>query len=267
MKELSLQEIKQIEFALLKKFDVFCKENGIRYFLSNGTLLGAVKYKGFIPWDDDIDVFVPREDYEKLLSLFQDDGTYRLFAFEKDRHYRFPFAKLCDMSTRKEEENTDNGVILGVDIDIFPLDAWSSDLHCAQREVKMINRKMFFLGLTKLRRADSQNPLKRAVKRATMLFLRMMGSRCFIRSIIRKSTKYAQKDSSYLGCKSWCIYGEREIIPAEVFAETVYIEFEGAIFSAPIGYDTYLRSLYGDYEKDPPAEKQRSHHRYRAYRF
>ena len=83
MKELSLQEIKQIELQILKRLKFFCDENNIRYFLCNGTLLGAIKYEGFIPWDDDIDVFVPRKDYDRLIRSFEDDNKYHLFAFEK----------------------------------------------------------------------------------------------------------------------------------------------------------------------------------------
>lgn len=90
MKELTLQELKEIEFDMLKMFDAFCKENNIRYFLAYGTLLGAIRYKKFIPWDDDVDVLVPREDYDRLLHLFQDNEKYRLYAFEKNENYLFP---------------------------------------------------------------------------------------------------------------------------------------------------------------------------------
>ena len=266
MRQLSLQEIKQIELDLLKKFDSFCKENHIRYFLSNGTLLGAIKYKGFIPWDDDIDVFVPREDYNKILAIFKDDDKYKLFAFERDCKYRFPFAKLCDLNTKKEEQNTDNGVILGVDIDIFPLDAWSDDLNKAKREVKIINKKMHLLGLTKLVKPDSANPIKRMIKRAVMIALKVLGSKFFVRSIIDISQKNNGSESSYLGCKSWCIYGEREILPAEVFSDIIDVEFEGLKFPAPEGYDMYLTSLYGNYRLDPPKEKQKTHHLFKAYK-
>ena len=88
MKELTLNEIKAIELELLCVFDSFCKHNNINYFLSNGTLLGAVKYKGFIRWDDDIDVLVPREDYERLITLFEDDDRYKLFTYERNQKYR-----------------------------------------------------------------------------------------------------------------------------------------------------------------------------------
>ena len=266
MKQLSLREIKQIEFDLLKRFVSFCREHDIKYFLSNGTLLGAVKYHGFIPWDDDVDVLVPRADYDKLVAAFRDDERYKLCSAERNPTYGFPFAKLCDMTTRKEELNIDNGMTLGVDIDIFPLDFWDDDLSRARREVKQIHRNMFLLNLAKLARADSAHPIKRLVKWIPMFFCKLLGKRYFIRRINRLCNQPKQMGSRYVGCKSWCIYGERELIPAEVFSESVEVEFEGEHFCAPIGYDHYLRRLYGDYECDPPPEKQQTHHRYTAYR-
>lgn len=265
MEQLSLQEIKRIEFELLEFFDSFCKDNNIKYFLSNGTLLGAVKYKGFIPWDDDVDVLVPREDYDKLLSLFEDSEKYCLYAFERNSKFRFPFAKLCDISTRKQEHNINNGVPLGIDIDIFPLDLWNSDADKAKKEAKRISKSMFCLGLTKLYRPDSINPIKRAIKGVAIILFKMLGSKYFIRRIIKQSRKCDQADTQYLGCKSWCIYGAREIVPADVFSGVIEVEFENKKFPAPIGYDTYLRSLYGDYEKDPPIDKQKTHHKFNAY--
>ena len=145
MKELTLQELKEIEFDMLKMFDAFCKENNIRYFLAYGTLLGAIRYKKFIPWDDDVDVLVPREDYDRLLHLFQDNEKYRLYAFEKNENYLFPFAKICDLETRKDEFGYESSIELGVDIDVFPLDAWDDDFEKAKKEAKYIKRNMGYL--------------------------------------------------------------------------------------------------------------------------
>ena len=75
-----------------------------------------------------------------------------------------------------------------------------------------------------------------------------------------------EKGSRYLGCKVWCVYGEKEIVPSDVFSETVEVEFEGKIFPAPRGYDLYLKRLYGEYTLDPPKEKQKTHHSFKAYR-
>ena len=266
MKELSLQELKEIEFNLLKVFDAFCKENNIRYFLAYGTLLGAIRYKKFIPWDDDVDLLIPREDYDRMITLFKDDERYRLFAFEKDQNYLFPFAKLCDMTTRKDEFGYECKVELGVDIDLFPLDAWDDDLEKAKKEAKKIKTLMFYLGLSKLKKSDSAHPLKRAVKAALMIWCKMLGGKHFIREIQKETCKEGQKGNAYVGAKSWCVYGAKGIIPAEAFAEAVDIEFEGEMFPAPVGYDTYLTCLYGDYLPEPPKEKQKTHHSFKAYR-
>lgn len=266
MKELSLQELKRIELDILKVFHSFCQENDIRYYLSHGTLLGAIRYKGFIPWDDDVDVLVPREDYERLLSSFQDGERYRLFAYEKDPQYSYPFAKLCDMTTRKEENDVINSIGLGVDIDIFPLDWWDGDLEEARQEAKRINKYMFRLGLTKLSRPDSLHPVKRFIKGIVMFFYKLRGSGHYIRKITGECVKEGQKGSAYLGCKAWCVYGERGIIPAEAFGEPVDVAFEGEMFPAPKDWDTYLTCLYGDYLPEPPKEKQKTHHRFKAYR-
>lgn len=266
MKELTLQELKEIEFALLKKFQAFCEENNIKYYFSHGTLLGAIRYKHFIPWDDDVDLLIPRADYDRLISLYQDDERYRLFAFEKDPKFRYPFAKFCDMTTRKVENGYDNGVELGVDIDIFPLDAWDDDLAKAKKEARYIAKNMSRLGFTKLKKPDSRNPIKRFVKGIVMAWCKMFGSAYYIRKILAASHKEGQTGKNYVGCKAWCVYGAKGIIPAEAFAETVYVEFEGEMFPAPKGYDTYLTCLYGDYLPEPPKEKQKTHHVFKAYR-
>ena len=266
MKELTLQELKDIELNLLKRFHSFCTENNIRYFLSHGTLLGAVRYQKFIPWDDDVDLLVPREDYDKLVATFEDCEQYRLFSVERNEKYRFPFAKFCDMTTRKEEFNTENGVELGVDIDIFPLDHWDDDLSRAKQEAKQIQKYMSCLNLCKIKSATAPNAFKRIYQFFRMVHARLFGSKFFLDKIAKASCKAHQTGSRYVGAKSWCVYGERGIIPAEAFREAVDVEFEGEHFPAPIGYDVYLRCLYGDYLPEPPKEKQKTHHLFTAYR-
>lgn len=265
MKELSLPELKDIELGILKMFDAFCKENNIKYFLAYGTLLGAVRYKKFIPWDDDVDVLVPREDYERVIKLFQDTDQYKLFAFEKNELYLYPFAKLCDMTTKKVELGYNNGVELGVDIDIFPLDAFDDELEKAKKEANAMRKEMAHLALSKLMIPASKNPVKLLGKCAFMFFHKMIGSKHYIRKMIKEGSKKELTGSVYVGGKVWCVYGAKGVIPAEVFADTVDIEFEGQMFPAPIGWDTYLTCLYGDYLPEPPKEKQKTHHGFKAY--
>lgn len=266
MKELSLQEIKQHELEILKFFHSFCVKNNIRYFISHGTLLGAIRYKGFIPWDDDLDVLVPREDYDRLLTVFKDTERYRLRAYEKNRDYAFPYAKLCDMSTRKIEGGYASRVELGLDIDVFPLDHWDDNLEKAKQESKIQKRYMFRLGLTKLQKPDSINPVKRFIKGIAMAVFKLRGSAYYVEKIIRGANKPEQYGSRYVGGKAWNVYGQRDILPAEVFAEAIELEFEGEKFFAPVGYDAFLTSLYGDYLPEPPVEKRKTHHSFKAYK-
>ena len=108
--------------------------------------------------------------------------------------------------------------------------------------------------------------IKRIYQLGKSLYAKIFGSRYYIRKIWNESCKEHQKDSRYVGAKSWCVYGERGIIPAEAFREAIEVEFEGERFPAPVGYDTYLRCLYGDYLPEPPKEKQKTHHLFTAYR-
>lgn len=265
MNKMSLPQIRQTELEILKFFRDFCEENNISYCLSNGTLLGAVKYRGFIPWDDDVDVLVPRRDYDRLITIFQDTERYHLYARERERKYRFPFAKLCDMTTRKVERNVENGIPLGLDIDIFPLDAWPDRRDAAEKRAERIYRNIRRLMFLKCQKADSANPVKRGLKDCALKLL----SPCvpMILDNIRRLALSGPAVScpAFVGDAVWCIYRRREIIPAEVFRHFVPVEFEGEVFMAPAGYDDYLKSLYGDYHEDPPADQQKTHHLFDAY--
>lgn len=267
MTELSLNEVKEIAFQILIHFKSFCEKNDIRYFLSNGTLLGAIKYRQFIPWDDDIDVFVVREDYEKLIRLYDDSKEYCLFARERNGDFCYPFAKLCDMRTRKKEVNINNRVELGVDIDIFPLDVFPNDISQAKKQVNEINSIIEQLNFAKLKFNSGKNIFCTVIKNVIILFNKIITAEKHLNKIERiVSCGDDNAEMVFCGCLVWPIYGEREIIPAEVFSDTIEVEFEGEKFPAPIGYDIYLRSLYGDYEQDPPLEKQKTHHLFKAYR-
>lgn len=264
--KLELNEIKEIEIGILKHFKSFCEQEGLQYFLSNGTLLGAVKYGGFIPWDDDIDVMMPREDYDRFISIYEDTDKYRLFSPERNDRYKFPFAKLCDTGTVKEEFNIDNGTELGLEIDIFPLDNWENGLEQARGQASQIHKCIGELMFLKHKKSYSSNFIKRIGKAAVLAVTRSKWKDKVDEITAIASSGRDCHDPQFKGCVIWCVYGEKEIIPAEVFEKTVSVTFEGMKCPAPAGYDIYLRSLYGDYRMDPPADKQKTHHNFTAWK-
>ena len=125
--KLSLKEIQKIELDILLYLDKVCRENDIKYYLSSGTLLGAIKYQGFIPWDEDIDVIFLREDYNKLIKCFENEtGRYKLLSIYNSKDYYYPFAKLVDTKTTLIE-NSKPINDMGVYIDIVPMDGYLDD--------------------------------------------------------------------------------------------------------------------------------------------
>ena len=267
MKELDLNEIKKTEIDLLKRLKVYCEENNLKYYLSNGTLLGAVKYKGFIPWDDDIDVIMPRADYEYFVKTFPSDEAVKLLHEKTCKNYIFPFAKLSDTSTTIENQTALKGYEYGVHIDIFPLDFWNSNINKAKEDAVVINKICQELCFSISRFCKGRSLICTCVKNLIIAYTRIWGWQHYHRKLRDAiEERKGKDDDACCGCLVWPVYGIREIFPREVFSESDSVEFEGMAYPAPIGYDAYLRSLYGDYEKDPPLEKQRSHHRFRAYK-
>ena len=271
MKNLSIEELRKIQIEILNFFDSFCRDNNLRYFLSNGTLLGAVKYKGFIPWDDDIDVCMPRADYEHFLNLFamksKQGDYYKLYSLNNEKQYYFPFAKLVDDRTILIEQNVDNGVILGVNIDIFPLDAFGN----TQEEVTKLYNKMqklrHDLNFSKLINYTG-GKIKRLAKRIVAFRYKIVagnGAAHYSKKINRLAQKKNNEDCLLEGNVVWGFYPNGEAHEKSVFKEAIEVYFEGRKYFAPIGYDVFLRRLYGDYWQDPPKEKQVTHHSYIAY--
>ncbi len=266
---LDVKQIQKIQIEILRHFAAFCRENNIEFYLSNGTLLGAVKYKGFIPWDDDIDVLVPRKDYDRLLEIYHDSKRYVLFTCERVSGFNYPFAKLCDITTVKEEFNINNGTQLGLEIDVFPLDCWAPDKKSACEQAEKIRGLMQTLGYIKTIKFvpnEDRSWFGKLARKIAHPFFRLIGTNYYCEKIRKEALRYNdQSNPEYMGSVLWPAYDVKEVVPADVFSDSVDVVFEGEKYPAPIGYDTYLRCLYGDYRQDPPAEKQKTHHNFIAY--
>ena len=263
-----IKEVQGVLNGLLRHFAEVCERNGLRYYLSNGTLLGAVKYQGFIPWDDDVDVLMPREDYNKLIQLEEiNTAAYRLRATETCATWKIPFAKLSDERTVCKETTADFGCELGICMDIFPLDNWSGNHKTAVREATWGGLLRRFVSASIEETFYSpRRGWRRVILYGNWCFSRLCGVTFFRKRIDRMTQKHAASPTGNVGCIAWAAYGRREVIPTGEFAETVQVTFEGRQYPAAGGYDAYLRRMYGDYEQDPPMDRQKTHHAFAIYR-
>lgn len=267
MKEssINLNNLKQIQLEVMDYFHSWCNDNDITYFITAGTLIGALRHKGFIPWDDDIDVVMLRKDYDTLVASFPRTGKYRLFSEEVDSACIYPYAKIYDSDTVMIEGNELDHPNIGINIDIFPLENATDDYHDAVNLKESIRFLDSVLGVKLL---DKTN--RGFVKNVTVAVLRFISNffpyPYLIKRIIQKSKKYIDNNQSRFIVNA-VIYakGEREILEREWFKETIELEFEGRKYLAPIGADQYMRRLFGDYMQLPPEEKRVSHHRFKAY--
>lgn len=265
MVEVTADELKQIEINLLKSLDNFCRVNGIKYFIHGGTLLGAVRHKGFIPWDDDIDISMPREDYDKFISISNKiDCNFEFRCFEKSKSYIYAFGKAYDKDTVLIE-NGRSGNHLGVYIDIFPLDMLPDNLQKAKKYVKKCHFLTWFQMIATEEQFKKAKTKKTTfVKKVIRPFVRLFGYRYWVNRLIKKSKKYYGIESKYISNivspnyinvyeKSW-------------FEETVRLPFENIEVNAPVGYKELLTTMYGDYMQLPPEEKRVTHHDFIVYR-
>lgn len=249
-----MQELKKIETDILRSFIGVCQKLGVKYYVLGGTLLGAVRHKGFIPWDDDIDVGMPREDYEKLLKFGQDllpEGLF-LQTFRTDPEYPANFAKIRRSNTTFVEYSIkDRKINHGVYIDIFPLDFYPNK-----------NRRLFEARklLLTLRITDTFTPSKMKFKtKALRIVSRILYPSVKIAVEKREKLFSSVKPSDMIAnyCGAW---GKKEIVPKHWYGDGAELDFEGIKVSAPALCHEWLTQVYGDYMLLPPPEKRTPHH-------
>ncbi|MBQ8907584.1 MAG: LicD family protein [Clostridia bacterium] len=263
-REATVEEVKAIQLNILKCVKEFCTENNIRFFLMYGTLLGAVRHKGYIPWDDDVDICMLKEDYKKFTQLFNaSQERYRVYSREIDKTFPYYFAKIVDTDTRLSEFIDGKSVDLGINVDLFLLDTIPSDLKKRSdmfKKVKKIKKKMSFTTIDTTRKRVWYKQLY--IKIMRLLLRKKRAEYCW--DIQRTVEKYQEPfdDSLY---EMMSPYGLKSILALEWFSNTCELEFEGALFPAPTDYKAILQALYGDYMIQPPKEKQITHHIYKAY--
>ncbi|ULQ60047.1 LicD family protein [Brucepastera parasyntrophica] len=254
-----MNEIQSAELDILKSLCVLLDKHNLRYYLFFGTLLGAVRHKGFIPWDDDVDIAMPREDYEKFIALPDEEfhSPFKLHEIQKTEHYYTPFAKYIDSSIqiRLDEEQRRKGEHKYLWVDIFPLDG----LPDSPLRTKLLKQKAVFLKrLFKLSTSDPEykrSPLKNMVIK---IIAKLFPYKKVYRMLHKTITRYAFYNSKKAASISE-INASFYIYPSEAFGTGKQILFEDAMFNAPVDSDTCLRVLYGDYMQVPPENERDTH--------
>lgn len=262
----SICDIQKIEYNILCEFKRFCNQYGIKYNLVGGTLLGAIRHGGFIPWDDDIDVGVLRKDYDFLIKLLEEDpsmGTNNLLAHIPGKaNYNFPFIKIVNIDTLAFECDGNKGEVW---IDVFPMD-FLCDLKEDRRAVYItLNKFRYRLAMSKQDWKHYYNDHHKFIflQFGRWIWLHLLGPQYYIRKITDKKY-YGVQGKEYVGDLVWQMHPEKDKYSLEDFCEQIEVKFENELFTIPAEYDRILTNFYGDYMTPPPLN-ERSGHIIKAY--
>ena len=257
MEELTLSQLQQMELKILKDIHSFCVKENITYSLYGGTAIGAVRHKGFIPWDDDIDIVMPRADYVQFCKNYKSDH-YVLTDRLIDNQTMLPFARVCDYKETVFETvgPSWHTMPLGVWVDIFPADGMcASDERLYERCKRL--RKLAIVACVCSLPFNRLKGLKYNIKLLAKKIVFSNGKRAGLicDKLIKISQKYPFQNADYWAVLC-CPYPRITYHPKATFSSVKLIEFEGNSFYILVGYDEMLKNVYGDYFKLPPIEQR-----------
>jgi len=272
MKEqLTMQQTQAIALEILHTVAGICEAQKLRYALIYGTLIGAVRHHGFIPWDDDVDIMMPRPDYDKLLAYLDIhiDEYPNLKVFNRDTCPAYPYmiTRISDDRYVIEMEN-EKPYGMGVFIDIYPYDGLGTTKEeCIRYGLKGDRLSSLCYQATRDHFAmeTTTSPLRKLLKFPVYLAAKLCGKDFFQKKLEKLARVKDYETSSHVGCVVWLSWGEKDIFPRQWFEETILMPFEHYEFRVPKCYDQVLRHEYGDYMQLPPEEDRIGHHFYKAY--
>lgn len=253
---LSELQMKLLETMML--FHCFCEENNIEYYLIGGSLLGAIRHEGFIPWDDDMDIAIPRKDYERMLLLREKmpSGLMLLQHGFGKKTGTFAYTKVSNTSTTLIE-NVNEYRVQGVYIDIFPLDGAGNSKFVSKLRYFHAKFLIYLLWYN-----GSEKPKKNLLKKFFKGFTNFFNNRNLYKTIANSLKKREYKNVKYSG-NFMGAYGFTEIIPTKYYGKPTMYQFENQLFYGPEYAAEFLSEIYGDnFMEMPPREKRKSHHDY-----
>ena len=261
MKDL-LGKIHAINFKMLSELDRICRKHGIRYFLDSGTLLGAVRHKSFIPWDDDVDIAFLREDYNKFISVVNDElgDEYELvmpYDYPNDAFYDFIpklTYKASRISTDNELTQYYGGKANRISVDLFVIDNAGLGLLQALCILKLKLQYGYAMG----HRKDICLFDYPSYMRFFIIMLSKIGKKHTMKSIYEKYERIASsnKASKFIFFSNYTFFYMTKRIAKHVYSDVIELEIDGKLFYAPKDYDTYLKEVYNDYMQLPPEDKR-----------
>lgn len=261
MKKIELKEQKKIMIELLEYFDKVCRENDIKYSLIGGSLIGAIRHKGIIPWDDDIDVILSKSEYLKLIQILENmnDSRYKLLTINNCRGYNFPFPKLVDKRTFVVEPKLLNQIKeYGIFIDIFSYSNTSNSEKIRIKDFKKIKLLNSMMSRTKLDFKD--DGFKQNFLRLNKNILsKIIGYRNIIKFLNIIYNKYNNVDTDYV-VSNWPVYNiNKEVQKSKNIIEYTDVEFENMKIMIFKNYDEILRTTFGNYMQLPPENQRKAH--------
>ena len=269
-KQLSTQEIRISCLDMLEEIHRISKLLGLRYFLGWGTLLGAVRHKGFIPWDDDIDICMLRKEYEILVSKFNDlaNPRYRLICAENTKNYLWAYAKVIDVKTSLKEFRLIPEFDYGLFVDIFPLDYVSisgeDEKRKLQKQLILFNRRQMITAIRyapwRWKICNFWNFIIYKGRKRFSYFFADASSNNIKCDRFLSNLSNGEKTDMLLATFSQEPKIDKLLFRSEWYSDAIEWDFEGRRFMVPSEYDAILRTMYGNYMKLPPENKRKGEH-------
>lgn len=269
---LGIKEIQEISLDILKFVAKICERENFRYCLIYGTLIGAIRHKGYIPWDDDVDIMMPRPDYEKFLAYAdshkEEMGFYEIFNRRKNKHYLYGISRVCDSRYeiyKKDEKNCGMGIF----IDIYPYDGLGDDYTSAMDKLR--TSRFYCDTIADMTRRNWSIPSSLNMKGKIIYYLsmylhKMLGVGYYHNKLNTLRENFEFDKSKYVGPLWYFMKPENVCYYHNLFEDFIKVPFEDGLFYVPKEYDKLLTQTYGDYMTPPPIEQRIYHHHYTAYK-